>query len=240
MNVILDIDETFVQFVGPDDWAEVDEKEKIKYETTDVTERGLFILRPHFDEFFDFLFKNAKTVSLWTWSEKEYAQGVAELIESHNPKWKIANIWCDTDVEASIEEYGNNKDLNYIWYTKKKFQPCDTILVDDLPENTQNDSNIHNGIQLLPFHPLGEKLKKGKRTSTKIRTGDYKNLSNDDTLLRVVDVLKSVLANPDFCSEGDMPFPFKGTTKVLGGRRRQTRRNRRVSKKTKLFIPKKK
>lgn len=227
MNVVLDIDETFVQFVGPRDWAELPEEQKIKYETTPPTEHGLFVLRPHFDEFFDFLFKNAATVNLWTWSEKEYAESVAALIQDHNPKWKVTNIWCDTDVDASIEEYGNNKDLNYIWYTKKMFQPCDTILIDDLPENTQNGSNIKNGIQVRPFHPLGQKLKKGERSPGKIRTGRYEDMSKDDTLLRVMEVLKSVLTNPDFCSEGDLPFPFKGSTKVLGGRRKTIRRNKK-------------
>lgn len=224
MNVILDIDETFVQFVGPKDWEGMPEGEKIKYETTPLTEQGLFVLRPHFDEFFDFLFKNAKSVNLWTWSEKEYAEEVAALIQSHNPKWKVDNVWCDTDVDASIEEYGNNKDLNYIWYTKEKFTPEDTVLIDDLPENTQNDSNIRNGIQVKPFHPLGEKLKKGERAPGKIRTGSYENMSNDDTLLRVMEVLKTAT------------LPFKGSTKVLGGKRRKTIRR----KKTKLFTRKRK
>ena len=225
MNVILDIDETFVQFVGTQDWEGMPEGEKIKYETTEPGGSGLFILRPHFDEFFDFLFKTAKTVSLWTWSDMEYAEGVAGLIKSHNPKWKIANIWCDTDVDASIEEYGNNKDLNYIWHTIGMFTPEDTVLIDDLPDNTQNESNIGNGIQVKPFHPLGEKLKKGERSRNKIRTGHYTNLSNDDTLLRVIEVLKTA------------ELPFRGSTKVLGGRRR-TKTVRR--KKTKLLTRKRK
>lgn len=224
MNVILDIDETFVQYVGKDDWNAVPEVERNKYETGGETKNGLFILRPHFDEFFAFLFDSCKTVSLWTWSDADYAQGVADMIKARNSKWTITNVWSETDVDESIDLNGNNKDLNYIWYTLKKFQPCDTILVDDLPENTQNTSNVQNGIQLLPFEPLGHKLK--SKTATKIRSGPYKDMSNDDTLLRVKTVIQKAMDSSEFCSEGDLPHPFEGSTKV-GGRRRKTNRRRK-------------
>jgi hypothetical protein len=230
MNVILDIDETFVQYVGTEDWAALPEDEKIKYETGGQNKNGLFILRPHFDEFFDFLFKNAKTVNLWTWSDEEYAYGVAKLIQSHDPTWKVANVWYDEHVDASAELHGHNKDLNYIWYEKGMFQPCDTILIDDLPENTQNASNVKNGIQLLAFDPLGHKLGKALRKPAKIRTGKYTDLSKDETLLKVVELLKKAMQNPDFCKDGDLPYPFEGSTKVLGGKRRRRKTVRRSRK----------
>ena len=222
MNVILDIDETFVQFVGTDDWDALPDAEKSKYETGGEGSTGLFILRPKFHEFFQFLQEKCKTVNLWTWSDKEYAYNVKRLVESKHPGIFISNVWYDEDVDASIEKYGHNKDLNYIWYDKKKFQPCDTILVDDLPQNTQNPSNIRNGIQLKPFHPLGEK---NKQTMTKIRTGVYTDMSKDDTLLKVAEIIQKAINNPSFCEEGDLPMPFKGSTKVGG--RRKTRRCRK-------------
>lgn len=222
MNVILDIDETFVQYVGKDDWAGLSESERMKYETGGESQHGLFILRPHYKEFFGFLRDKCKTTNLWTWSDKDYAKNVKRLIESKVPGVVISNVWSDADVDASIEKHGHNKDLNYIWYDKKKFNPCDTILVDDLPKNTQNPSNIRNGIQLAPFHPLGEKK---KQTITKIRTGIYTDMSNDDTLLKVMAVIQLAIDNPQFCKEGDLPMPFKGSTKVGG--RRKTRRCRK-------------
>lgn len=232
MNVILDIDETFVQYVGSEDWNTLSEDEKKKYRIDGEGSQGLFILRPHFDEFFAYLFKNAKTVNLWTWSDEDYAMGVARLIKSQNPAWKITNVWYDSDVEESINMYGHNKDLNYIWYTKKTFNPCDTILIDDLPDNTQNPSNKKNGIQILPFHPLGEKLDKENRTRTKIRTGVYEDMSRDNVLLRVIEILEDVRKNPNFCKEGDMPHPFKSSVKVMGGRRRRNTLRRRKFKRT--------
>lgn len=235
LNVILDIDETFVQYVGVDEWDALPEETKARYTIEGKSESGLFILRPHFDEFFKFLFDNCKTVNLWTWSDKPYAKGVAAIIREHNINWKINNVWADTDVDASIELYGRNKDLNYIWYELGVFHPCDTILIDDLKDNTQNKSNIKNSIQLKAFHPLGEKLSKAERIELKskgrLRTGVYTDFSNDDTLVRVMDVLRKVMSNPDFCSEGDMPHPFEESTTVLGGKRNRTirRKHRRRS-----------
>lgn len=228
LNVILDIDETFVQYVGLDDWEDMAADKKAKYQIDGKGGDGLFILRPHFDEFFQFLGETCKTVNLWTWSDAVYAAGVKSMIERRVPGVKISNVWVDDDVEASIELHGNNKDLNYIWYEKNKFNPCDTILVDDLPKNTQNSSNIKNGIQIAPFHPLGEKEKVSK---TKIRTGEYHELSEDDVLVKVMEKLKEVMSNPGFCSEGDMPKPFTGSTKV-GGKRRKTFRRKQNKRKT--------
>lgn len=227
LNVILDIDETFVQFVGTEDWDSLDPREKEKYTASPPGRSGLFILRPGFVEFFTFLKENCKTVNLWTWSDAEYAGCVKKLIEERVPGLVIANVWSDTDVDASIELHGHNKDLNYIWYVKKKFNPCDTILVDDLPANTQNPSNVKNGIQVFPFHPLGEKLSKKQKTATKIRTNKYTDLSNDVELARVIEILKKVDSAADFCKDDDLPFPFPDA-KVKGGRK--TRRRNPLSK----------
>ena len=222
MNVILDIDETFLQYVGKDDWAGIPTTEQAKYQIRGESSSGLFILRPKFTEFFEFLRDNCKTINLWTWSDKAYAYDVKEILQSEVPGVSISNIWYDDDVEASIDMNGHNKDLNYIWYTKKKFQPCDTILVDDLYENTQNPSNIKNGIKLPPFRPLGEQK---RQSPTKIRTGVYTDMSKDDALLRVAEIIEKATKSPSFCEDGDMPMPFKGSTKIGGRRQNKTRRN---------------
>lgn len=229
LNVILDIDETFVQFVGAQDWVALKKEEQDKYQTFKTSRGDVFILRPGFDEFFERLFAICKTVNLWTWSDREYAEGLARMIASRNPVWKVANIWADEDVDASIELHGHNKDLNYIWYRVKApgFQPCNTILVDDLPGNTNNSSNRKNGIQIKPFDVLGEKLGKKDRAPGKIRSGHYTDLSKDDTLLKVADVIENAAKKSDFCKDGDLPFPFTEHQKVNvgGGRRKKTRRH---------------
>jgi hypothetical protein len=222
MNVILDIDETFVQFVGPKDWENLAEAEKVKYKTTEPTKGGVFILRPHFHEFFKFLFENAATVSLWTLSDREYADHVAEIIRKETGK-KVKNVWAEEEAEEASNDYGRSKSLKYIWYSLGKFQPNNTLLVDDLEKNTQNVDNIRNGIQLKAFNPLGEKLSPAERKEGKIRDGNYKDLSEDDTLIKVMAVIQGVI---------DKYHPFPGSTKVLGGKRRRRktlRRNRKMN-----------
>ena len=221
MNVVLDIDETFVQFVGKDDWEQgVPDKDKPKYKTTDRDEDGFFILRPYFNEFFDFLFKNCKTVNLWTLSDEKYALKVAEMIgkfgKQQDKDWTISYVWHEQDSETSSNEYGGVKNLKWIrWDIDGSYMPFNTILIDDLPGNTQHEHNIKNGIQIRPFNPLGEKLKKEERTRTSIRDRHYTDLTKDDTLKKVIAKLQEVFDKP----------PFEGSTKVnVGGGRRKSKR----------------
>ena len=93
--------------------------------------------------------------------------------------------------------------------------PFNTILVDDLPSNTQHEHNMRNGIQIRPFNPLGESLPRDKRTRTSIRDRHYTDLSEDDTLKKVIAKLKEVMEKP----------PFEGSTKInVGGGRRKSKR----------------
>ena len=210
LNVILDIDETFVHYIKKVNWPAVPEDYRSKYEMFD----DKFVLRPHMDTFMNFLFDNCATVNLWTWSDMEYAEGVAKYLAKRNPRWKIANIWADEDAATAGDLHGSDKDLNYIWYEKKMFKPCDTILIDDLPKNTINDSNYKNSINIPPFIPEKNPAK----------------FLQDDVLLKVIKMLQDVMNKSDFCKEGDLPFPFPTATlqnpNKIGGQRRKTIRKR--------------
>lgn len=222
LNVILDIDETFVHFIKKVNWPGVPEEYRTKYEMFG----DKFVIRPHLDEFMNFLFDNCATVNLWTWSDMEYAEGVAKYLAKRNPRWQIANIWADDDAAASSKLHGKDKDLNYIWYEKKLFNPCDTILIDDLPKNTINSSNYRNGINIPAFVPEKDPAK----------------FLEDDVLLKVIKMLQDVMNKSDFCEDGDLPFPFPNATlqnpNKIGGRRRKTRKHtvmkKRVTRKRKL------
>lgn len=243
LNVILDIDETFVQFVGRDDWNQLEASEKAKYVTTDTdpSKNGFFILRPYFTEFFTFLRDNCATVNLWTLSEREYAEDVKGIIERRIPGLVISNAWGSEDEAAANEaDYWRPKDLRYIWEELGLFKPCDTILIDDLPRNTLNESNKRNGIRLPAFDPLGEKRERSQLTRTRLRTvtavrvekggrmvtryQHYADMSEDRGLLTVLSVLREVL--PTLCTKGpkDPVFP----SRPVGGRK--TRRGKKVRK----------
>lgn len=236
LNVILDIDETFVQYGGAEDTKkyEAGGAEAGKYEV-----EGGFIFRPHMKEFLKFLSDNCATVNLWTWSDKVYATGLKKILERIVPGLKISNVWVDEDVEASIareDETGKNKDLNYLWYdlAVDGFLPCNTILVDDLKSNSMNSSNFENSINLKAFEPMGPKKKKTALTKGSIRTGEpHEDFTKDTILLDIIKILEGVMEKSDFCEDGDMPVPFPGggpSPGVSGGKRRKTKRRGRKSK----------
>lgn len=222
LNLIFDIDDTLLRYTKNAEWDAMAPETRAKFQVWKA-KNGVFVLRPHFDEMMKFAFENCATVNLWTWSEREYGDGVAKFIQGCNPAWKIANVWVDDNVEASIEygvkhykeKKGHAKDLNYIWYDQKKFNPCDTILVDDRDGNVQNPSNRRNAIHIKMFHP------------------DEPGAENDDAFLKIIEKLKEIMASPDFCKEGDLPFPLPAPFRA--GRRRtkkakKSRRRRKTSR----------
>jgi hypothetical protein len=223
LNIILDIDNTFLEYTHGNDgnWQKLSEDEKDKYIFEGDSDAGEgFILRPYFKEFFTELSKLAKTVSLWTWSDCPYAKSVKKIIEARTP-CKISNVWCDEHAEAAGDIGGQGKDLNYIWYHQNKFQPCDTVLIDDLHSNIHNGANYQNGIQLKKFALWN-------RVTKKQPFGPYTDMSEDQTLLEVIRVLRDLDTKRGLCPEGEeeTAHPFEDAL-VVGGRRRKTYRRKR-------------
>lgn len=196
LTVILDIDETLVHYIAnrhkPRSWDILPAVEKAKYTVVD-SGSGIFIVRPHLGEFFDFLEANCD-VGLWTWSDKGYAQGMRKLILGDR---KLKFVLHDDHAEESSEAHGNSKDLNYLWYGKPPMPclaECNTILIDDLPGNAVNSSNIKNSITIEPFAPFGE---------VKDRSDPYKDSSGDTALLEVIEILKKILGVANTCYTND-------------------------------------
>jgi len=199
LNVILDIDETFVYFINKKyrahSWDKLSESEKAKYQYNEVGGHVL-ILRPHLQEFLDFLFANC-SVSLWTWSDAEYADMIATtLITALKPDSRVRFVLSEEDAARSAELHGHSKDLNMLWYSEVKpcFAECNTVLIDDLPNNTIHPSNRKNSITVRPFAPFGEK---------KDRTERYMDMSNDTTLLEVIEILGLILNFAGACYGGE-------------------------------------
>ena len=197
LNVILDIDETFIYFIKKrfldHSWNKLSDSEKKKYNYVESSKGDIIILRPHINKFFDWLFKNC-TVSLWTWSDYDYAEWIMDaFILKNNPTRKILYILAEDDASNSSKKHDNSKDLNYLWYRgddRSKSAPglseCNTILIDDLPGNSLNTSNRKNSITVNPFGIFGE---------VKDRSDPYHDLSKDKTLLKIIKFLTKILKN---------------------------------------------
>ncbi len=195
LNVILDIDETFVYFIADKyrsySWDILPEKEKAKYTTLEAN-KGIYIVRPHIEEFMDFLFKNC-TVSIWTWSDANYARFVADtFVLAGHPERKMRLLLSEAHAEESGEIHGNSKDLNWIWYDQDEscFAECNTVLIDDLPSNSVHTSNSKNSITIAPFALFGE---------VKDRSDPYLDVSKDTSLLDVIALLKKVIPHVGDC-----------------------------------------
>jgi hypothetical protein len=200
LNVILDIDETLLYFIQKRyqsySWDTLSNEEKNKYKDNirSYKNGNLLILRPNLDKFLKFLFKNCN-VSIWTASEFEYAEFIVEqfILPYGIPKYVLS----ERQGELSRELHGNTKDLNLLWYGTdrsysgdssrliyKGFNESNTILIDDLPQATQNPSNKKNSIAITRFGLFGE---------AKDRSDPYRDVSKDDALLQTIDLLRKLI-----------------------------------------------
>ena len=209
VNVLLDIDETLVYYISgkvrAHSWDKLTPAEQAKYNfSTRSPTDGVLILRPHVREFLSYLFRYF-SVSLWTLSEREYAEDIAggllKLFKKRTPNQRFAHIFSADDDEerkSARSLHGNNKDLNWLWYKYAKdfpcFAECNTILIDDLPANALNNSNRHNAVKIAPFALFGE---------VKARTDPYEDVSEDDVLPQLIAILKKVRAAQNDCYNDD-------------------------------------
>jgi len=209
VNILLDIDETLVYYISgkvrAHSWDKLTPAEQAKYNfSTRSPTDGVLILRPHVREFLAYLFRYF-SVSLWTLSEREYAEDIAgvllKLFKKRTPNQRFAHIFSADDDEerkSARSLHGNNKDLNWLWYKYAKdfpcFAECNTILIDDLPANALNNSNRHNTVKIAPFALFGE---------VKARTDPYEDVSEDDVLPQLIAILKKVRAAQNDCYNDD-------------------------------------
>jgi hypothetical protein len=196
-TVIFDIDETLVYYISnrlkPASWDTLPASEQAKYKVVDAGS-GIFLVRPHLNDLLDFLQASGCKVGLWTWSDKGYAMGMRSSILSGRD---IKFVLHDDHAEASSEKHGNSKDLNFLWYgeaEKECLAECNTIIIDDLPGNAANSSNIRNSITIEPFAPFGE---------VKNRSDPYKDCSGDTVLLECIEIIKRILPQAAKCYEVD-------------------------------------
>lgn len=213
LNIILDIDETLIYFIKDKfraySWDKLKSATQMQYHfktfektikdsdgNVSVT-KDILLFRPHLKEFFTFLIENCN-ICFWTWSEEDYAEWIIDEINKHIltgshkiNKSKVC-ILSGEDAARSADKWNNSKDLNWLWSGPgaerhkmfSTFHECNTILIDDLPNNSLNTSNALNSITIRPFALFGE---------VKDRTGKYTDVSKDTTLLHVLMLLKAAM-----------------------------------------------
>ena len=193
LNLILDLDETLINFVPHTLWDTISSVEKAKYKFI-ASDDGVIVARPHVKELLDYAFLSCD-VSIWTWANEKHAQNVLHFI-AKNRLSKFLNIWSANDANTAYRVYGKGKDLRHLWFSLNinGFMPCNTVLVDDLDDNVCHEANRRNAIQVPAFKLFGE-------------SGLYLDPSSDKALLNVIDLLKEVNDRVPFCKKG-LVSPF--------------------------------
>jgi hypothetical protein len=174
LHIVLDMDETLICFIDTTIWDGLTIEEQMSYESVKVN-NGVCVFRPYLQIFLDTAFSMTKNVFIWTRGTHDYAVSILNEIRKKTGH-VFKHLFSRKQCNEAFSLNGYDKDLSYLWNMKAfGFTTRNTILVDDLKTNTQNPNNRKNSIQILPFliSPLID-------------------LSNDNTLLLTINIIRSV------------------------------------------------
>ena len=154
INVILDLDSTLLCSVplnviemNPEVFKELNEK--LKY--VDMKPFYSVYLRPHLDEFLDFLFDEFN-VSVFTAAERDYAKFVVDnIVKKNHQDYNLDFIFYSYHNMISLRTYNQMKQLSMLWnmFNMYYFYPSNTVIIDDY--DMVKSSNPYNCLQIKKF-----------------------------------------------------------------------------------------
>jgi len=208
--VVFDIDETLIHFVSKTYkslWEGLDPQIKNNLRAVEYN-NNIIILRPHIQELFNF-FKQTPNirVGLWTYSEREYSEDIANVLkkELQLPDDFFLFTWGaeDMDVSEDSEEIELPKDLRKVYRTFTNFNKFNTFLVDDLYGNLKHEVNVQNCILIQPFAPFGT-------SKVRVNIGPEELLMsvNNEEFIGLIDICKKVLKDILGCDVEDINEAF--------------------------------
>jgi TFIIF-interacting CTD phosphatase-like protein len=155
LNLLLDLDETVIHSLSPDEKESLTENQVIEYNAIkDRFKHSMgddeytVIERPNLQEFLDFVFEYFN-VSVWTAASKEYALFIIdEIIIADKPERTLDLIMFSTHCNYATKKYNGMKNLKMIddvcGYDMDK-----TVILDDHP--IVYDTQPDNCIRMRPF-----------------------------------------------------------------------------------------
>lgn len=209
--MIFDIDETLIHFLPKNkmintNWKELTAEKKAQFNYTSDGDHAVF-LRPYLCELFRFFNANQDkyAVGLWTYSEREYSEGIADIITDSCGleedfflfKWGVEDI--------DDEDYPKN--LENVWSEFSDFNKFNTIIVDDLHGNIRHEHNVENSILIQPYAPFSRD-KKRKPMTDEMRV----TALNDDALKQLKYICEVVSKDITGCDDTDVAGAFCGET----------------------------
>lgn len=217
--VIFDIDETLIHFISSKYtylWDNMDPNLKKKFQEVKL-KANIILLRPHIKELFDY-FKNTPKirVGLWSYSEREYSEDIANILTEilELPKNFFMFTWGFED----MEEDGVSKDLTQVYEKFPNFNKFNTFLVDDLYKNLKHNVNQKNSILIQPFAPFGT-----SKVRVDIGTEEQSKISNDTAFKDLIMVCQNVMQDILHCETDEIDDAF--TTESVFSEKRVKRMN---------------
>jgi hypothetical protein len=212
--VVFDIDETLIHFISNKYTSllgDMDPALRTKFREV-KTKDNVILLRPHIEELFDF-FKATPNirVGLWTYSEREYSEGIAKILTDalNLPKRKDGTdffmfTWGAEDMD---EDSGIIKDLTQVYRNFPNFNKFNTFLVDDLYKNVRHEINQQNCVLIQPFAPFGT-----SKVRANVGVEEQTNASNDTAFKDLIMVCQHVLQDILNCESEEIDDAFTTET----------------------------
>lgn len=173
LHFILDLDNTLLHSLTPEEYKKIPYSFKKKYKYIPMDNEFMVILRPHLRKFLQFLFDNYY-VSIWTYASYEYAMWIVKniIIPEMKSKHKLEYILFEYHCKKSESLYNKQqKRIKMLKKVDKKIDLNNTILIDDLPQNCKGQLSIN----VVPFDLLSEEKQQ------------------DDYLLNLMEEIKKLL-----------------------------------------------
>jgi NLI interacting factor-like phosphatase len=202
MLVVFDIDETLIQYI-PGKYRSLFEQKKSKFPQGSYVEDGqsIILFRPGLEQMMNLFAKDTFFVpALWTYSENEYCNGIAEaIIKRFNlPEDIFLFKKGAEDIDDEIP-----KNLKAVYEEYPEFNCFNTILIDDRYGNINNESNVDNGLCIQPFAPFGaEKIREI------LPSAKFDAEMNDSILSQIMYILKDIKNDIEGCDNEDYQIGF--------------------------------
>lgn len=208
--IVFDIDETLIQYVS-DAYIPLWEERKSSFPENSYVEhvsssgkKNVVIFRPQLEKMIK-LFKNDSffVPALWTYSEREYCDFIAEaIIKRYNlPEDFFLFRYGAEDIDE--DEMGIPKNLMKAYANFPEFNKFNTILIDDRYGNINNEVNMYNGLCIQPFAPFGAEKKR-----TQLDDRSFRKQMADKAFDSVIKIAQAIKKDIEGCEEEDFNDGF--------------------------------
>jgi len=149
-NIVLDLDQTLISAIEPEDAKKLPKLKGIK--SSKMGKDYVVYHRPHLQQLLTYIFSHFN-VGVWTAATQDYALFIVEhIILKGHPERKLDFVLSEEQCKLSDKKYKSPKDLRLLWdyLGIENYYPDNTFILDDngdvfLPQ-------LKNSLPITPFN----------------------------------------------------------------------------------------